>query len=144
MPSSVHQTLLLWAARRMHADSFVVAGFDADADQGGQWNGLQKPFLVKGLRPDAWGASQDGALLAFAEAKTAGDIRNPHTLVQLRTFGRLRMKGTGTVCPLYVAVPRCEAGKLDKILIEAGLGVARHIVRLHVPEALLGGYRRAA
>jgi len=128
----------------MHADRFVVAGFDAEAEQGGRWNGLPKPFLIAGRRPDAWGARQQGTLLAFAEAKTAGDICNPHTLLQLRTFGRVTMKGTRTPCPLYVAVPRCEAGKLDRILIEAGLGIARHVVRLHIPEALLGGYRRAA
>ncbi len=144
MPSSVHQTLLLWAVRRMCADYFAVAGFDSAADQGGCWNELPTPFLLRGHRPDAWGATTDGALLAFAEAKAGSDINNGHTLSQIQTFGRVRMKNHGARCPLYIAVPRCEASKLDQILIKAGLAAACHIVRLHVPEVLLGGRRHAA
>jgi hypothetical protein len=54
------------------------------------------------------------------------------------------MKGGGLLCPLYISVPRYEARKLDEILIKTGLIRARHVVRLHVPEILLGGIRRAA
>jgi hypothetical protein len=144
MPSGAHQTLLLWAVRRMCADGFIVAGFDDTATQGGAWNKLPAPFLLQGHRPDAWGARPDGMLLAFAEAKTASDINTTHTLAQLRTFGRVRMKGESAACPLYIAVPRCEVRKLDQILIKAGLAGARHIVRLPVPEILLGGTRHAA
>lgn len=144
MPSGKHQTLLLWAARRMCADGFVVAGFDHSAVQGGFWNELPTPFMLRGHRPDAWAARQDGALLAFAEAKTAADIDNGHTLAQLRTFGNVRMKRGGALCPLYIAVPRCEARKLDEVLIKTGLIGARHVVRLHVPEILLGDIRHAA
>jgi hypothetical protein len=128
----------------MCADGFVVAGFDDSAVQGGFWNELPTPFMLRGHRPDAWAVRRDNTLLAFAEAKTASDIDNGHTLVQLRTFGNVRMKGGGPLCPLYIAVPRCEACKLDEILIKTGLIRARHIVRLHVPEILLGGIRRAA
>jgi len=144
MPSGKHQTLLLWAARRMCADGFVVAGFDHSAVQGGFWNELPTPFMLRGHRPDAWAARQDGTLLAFAEAKTAADIDNGHTLAQVRTFGNVRMKGGGALCPLYIAVPRCEARKLDEVLIKTGLIGARHVVRLHVPEILLGDIRHAA
>lgn len=144
MPSARHQTLLLWAARRMCADGFIVAGFDDSAVQGGIWNQLPTPFMWRGYRPDAWAARPDGTLLAFAEAKTAADIDNRHTLSQLRTFGNVRMKGGGPLCPLYIAVPRCEAHKLAEVLIKTGLIGARHVVRLHVPEILLGGTSCAA
>jgi hypothetical protein len=128
----------------MCTDGFIVAGFDNRAVQGGFWNGLPTPFMLKGYRPDAWGARQDGALLAFAEAKTAEDIDNRHTIAQLRTFGNVRMKDRGLLCPLYIAIPHSEARKLDEVLITTGLIRARHVVRLHIPEILLGGIHRAA
>jgi hypothetical protein len=143
-PGFAHQTLLLWAARRMFADGFVVAGFDSTAAQGGFWNGLPQPFQLKGRRPDAWGARPDRALLAFAEAKTANDINTRHTVAQLRIFGAVRMKGGTTHCPLYIAVSRAEAARLDKVLIETRLLGVSHIVRLHVPEILLGEASHAA
>jgi hypothetical protein len=143
MPSVKHQALLLWAARRMCAEGFIVAGFDQNAIQGGFWDDLPSPFMLKGYRPDAWAARQDGTLLAFAEAKTAADIDNGHTVAQLRTFGNVKMKGGGLLCPLYIAVPRCEVRKLDEVLIKTGLIGARHVLRLHVPEILLGGISRA-
>ncbi len=143
-PSLAHQTLLLWAVRRMCADGFVVAGFDATATQGGFWNGLPPPFQLKGRRPDAWGARPDRTLLAFAEAKTANDINTRHTVAQICIFGTVRMKGGATHCPLYIAVPRTETAPLDQVLIEAGLLGSPHIVRLHVPEILLGEVRHAA
>jgi len=143
-PGLVHQTLLLWAARRMCADGFVVAGFDATAGQGGFWNGLPSPFQLKGRRPDAWGVRPDWTLLAFAEAKTANDINTRHTVAQLRIFGTVRMKDGAAHCPLYIAVSRTEAARLDKVLIETGLLGSPHIVRLHVPDILLGEVRHAA
>jgi hypothetical protein len=128
----------------MCADGFVIAGFDDSAVEGGFWNQLPTPFMLRGYRPDAWAARSDRTLLAFAEAKTAADIHNGHTLAQLRTFGNVRMKGGGPLCPLYIAVPRCESRKLDEVLIKTKLIGARHVMRLHVPEILLGGVRRAA
>lgn len=139
-----HQTLLLWAARRMHADGYVVAGFDGTAPQGGNWNLLRAPFKLGGYRPDAWGVTPDSALLAFAEAKTAADILNRHTLEQLRIFGAVKMKSGSNPCALYVAVPREQASKLDAALNAAGLLNAAHIIRMHVPEALLRDGRHAA
>jgi hypothetical protein len=139
-----HQTLLLWAARRMHADGYVVAGFDGTAPQGGNWNLLRAPFKLGGHRPDAWGMTPYGALLAFAEAKTAADILNRHTLEQLRIFGAVKMKTGSKPCALYVAVPREQAPKLDAALNAAGLLNAAHIIRMHVPEALLRDGRHAA
>jgi hypothetical protein len=139
-----HQALLLWAARRMQADGYVVAGFDGTAPQGGNWNLLHAPFKLGRHRPDAWGATPDGALVAFAEAKTAADILNRHTLEQLRIFGAVRMKTGSKLCALYVAVPREQAVKLDVALNRAGLLSAAHVIRMHVPEALLREGRHAA
>ena len=143
MAGTLHQTLLLWAARRMTADGFVVAGFDGAADRGGRFNGLPTPFVLRGRRPDAWGSGEDGSLMAFAEAKSAGDIVGNRTVDQLRTFGAVRMKN-GLSCPLYVAVPREAAPKLDWALRAAGLASTRNVIRLHVPEILLTEAGRAA
>jgi hypothetical protein len=136
MASTLHQTLLLWAARRMTADGFLVSGFDGTAERGGRFNALPMSFVLRGRRPDAWGADDNGSLIAFAEAKSAGDIATGRTLDQLRTFGTVRMK-SGLPCPLYVAVPREAAPKLDLALRAAGLASARYVIRLHVPEILL-------
>ncbi|QQN65274.1 hypothetical protein JIR23_05610 [Bradyrhizobium diazoefficiens] len=143
MAGSVHQSLLLWAARRMSADGFIVSGFDGSAERGGRFNGLPSPFLLRGRRPDAWGADDNGSLLAFAEAKSAGDIRSSRTLDQFRIFGAVRTM-RGVLCPLYVAVPRESAPALDWALRAAGLASARNVVRIHVPEILLKEGRRAA
>lgn len=143
MPSPAHQALLLWAARRMCVDGFDVTGFAEDADQGGAWNDLPTPFLLRGFRPDAWGIHRRQPILAFAEAKTSGDVLNEHTLNQLRTFGTIKTK-QGDHCPLYIAVPQSAARKLDAALIRARLVSARHVVRIRVPEVLLKGDRYAA
>jgi hypothetical protein len=143
MAGTLHQTLLLWAARRMMADGFLVAGFDGTAERGGWFNALPAPFVMRGRRPDAWGADGGTSLIAFAEAKSAGDILAGRTVDQLRTFGAIRMK-SGVKCPLYVAVPREAAPKLDAALRAAGLTSARNVIRIHVPEILLRETARAA
>jgi hypothetical protein len=134
---SIHQTLLLWIARRMQSDGFTVAGFDGVALQAGFWNTLPKPFLLRGRRPDAWGCSCDGLRLAFGEAKTARDILSHRTQDQFRIFGSVRMKASSNPCPLYVAAPREQASVLDEALKRAGMLGVPHLVRIHVPEALL-------
>jgi hypothetical protein len=127
----------------MQADGYVIAGFDGATRQGGHWNELPTPFMLRGRRPDAWAASPDRALIVFAEAKTANDILRRHTLEQLRVFGAVRMKASSAPCLLYVAVPREQASRLDSILNRAGLGNAKHVIRMHVPEAMLSGERNA-
>jgi hypothetical protein len=133
-----HQTLLLWAARRMVADGFFVAGFDGAAEGGGLFNYLPKPFILRGRRPDAWGATVDNSLVAFAEAKSATDILSDRTVSQFQTFGNVRMKHESSLCPLYIAVPREQAHLLDQALGAAQLLSAVNVIRLHVPEILLG------
>lgn len=121
----------------MSADGFVLGGFEAPARQAGVWNSLPTPFALKRVRPDAWGLRTQDSLLAFAEAKTAGDIDAKHTRAQLRVFGFTHLANDPRPCPLYVAVPRSCAGLLDHVLVDLGLACARHIVRLHIPDVLL-------
>jgi hypothetical protein len=121
----------------MAADGFVLGGFEAKAIQAGIWNALPPPFVLKGVRPDAWGLRTKDSLFAFAEAKAANDIDNKHTRSQLRVFGHTKMRSNAHQCPLYIAIPWSAAYVLDHVLIDLGLISARHIVRLHVPEVLL-------
>jgi hypothetical protein len=135
VPSAAHQTLLLWAARKMARDGFRLAGYDGASVQGGAWNALGAPPSLGGVRSDAWG--YDGVRVALAEAKTADDIDTRHTRLQLMAFARLRARATGAPCRLYIAVPRSAAAALDRVLAESGLAGAADIVRLHIPDILL-------
>lgn len=139
MPGLSHQWLLLWAARRMRTDGFVLGGFDGTAEQGGRWNTLPQTFIVGGKRPDAWGIRAVDGLLAFGEAKTAGDIDNGHTRAQLKIFGFTKMRLCGRRCPLFLASPQSSAGILDQVLAELDLLQADHIIRLPIPDILLEG-----
>ncbi len=134
MPSAEHQTLLAWAARKMAYDGFLVAGYEGSSEQGGFWNALGAPPTLAGARPDAWG--YHGERVAVAEAKTLADIDTRHTREQLKRFARLRT--VDGFCRLYVSIPRSAAPILDRVLADLGLISAPNIVRLHVPDVLLG------
>jgi hypothetical protein len=121
----------------MSADGFVLGGFEAPAKQTGIWNSFPVPFALKRVRPDAWGLRTQDSLLAFAEAKTAGDIDTKHTRAQLRVFGFTHLGNDPRPCPLYVAIPRSCSALLDRVLVDLGLIHARHVVRLHIPDVLL-------
>jgi len=137
VPSPAHQWLLVWVARRMEQDGFVVSGFDGRAPRGEEWSALPCPFLLRRVRADAWGQRSRDQLIAFGEAKTHHDVDTIHTRLQLDVLGKIRMKGSKTRCPLYIAVPRSAAYKLDRVLIDLGLIRAKNLVRLHIPEVLL-------
>lgn len=137
MPSSEHQWLLLWVARKMTHDGYFVRGLEGPAPQGGLWNHLGWPFAISGMRPDAWGISPLSGQLAIGEAKTAGDLGSSRTLMQLRLFGYSFQRNTQTHCPLYIAIPRSAAPRLDQALIRAGLAGRPHVMRLHIPDCLL-------
>jgi hypothetical protein len=136
MPSSVHQWLLLWLLRKMTADGFVVTACDGPLPQGGVWNRLPGSIGACGVRPDAWAIAPTSGAIAFAEAKTHGDIVNAHTRAQLRAVGRFVLC-SGSNSRLYVAVPRSAALMLDRVIHDAGLDGTRQLVRLHVPDCLL-------
>jgi hypothetical protein len=137
VPSAAHQTLLLWAARKMARDGFRVSGYDGRSEQGGVWNALPAPPTLGGVRPDAWGYDPTETRLAFAEAKTGPDIDTEHTRAQLRAFVRLRSAASAKVCRLYLATPRSATYAVDRVLADVGLAGARDVVRLHVPDVLL-------
>ena len=137
MPSFAHQSLLLWGARRMIADGFVLTGLDGHVEQAGLWGPVPAPFEIHGVRPDACGVRAPCGLIAFAEAKTHDDVDNSHTRAQLRVLGHARMRDGKTRCPLYIAVPRSAAYALDRVLVDVGLIGSSHVRRLHVPSVLL-------
>lgn len=137
MPSNSHQSLLLWIARKMAADGFLVAGCEGSLPRGGMLNALPPPPELAGVRPDACGVAPSTGEFAFGEAKTFQDIDTPHTRKQLRVFGRLMQTDGKTACRLYVAVPRSASDVLDRVLGQVGLLGARHVVRLHIPDCFV-------
>ena len=141
MPSTSHQTLLLWTVRKMIADGFLVVACDGSMPEGGPWNSLPSPFEFADSRPDALAIAPKTGELAFGEAKTWKDINTPHTRRQLRVFGRLIDRHQGTACRLYIAVPRSTAPALDRVLRDVGLLGARHLVRLHIPDCFIAEER---
>jgi hypothetical protein len=132
-----HQSLLLWAARKMSADGFLLGGFEAPVPQGGIWNTLPLPFQLEGVRPDGRGVDLDKFLFAFAEAKSLGDIDTKHTRDQLKRFGFVAMRNRSQRCPLYVAVPRSGECRLDRVLKDVDLLGAEHVRRIELPDILL-------
>ncbi|HEY1938770.1 MAG TPA: hypothetical protein VGJ33_12610 [Candidatus Angelobacter sp.] len=141
MPSSSHQSLLLWIARKMTTDGFLVTACDGSIPQGGHWNALPQPPEFAGVRPDLCGIAPTTGKFAFGEAKTLQDIDTPHTQKQLRVFGSLIHRDGRTACRLYVAVPRSAAGVLDRVLGQVGLLGACHVVRLHIPDCFVTEHR---
>jgi hypothetical protein len=137
MPSTAHQTLLLWIARKMVSDGFRLTGYDGPTPYGGAWNLLPPPFEIAGVRCDACGLASDTWEIGVGEAKTSDDLASEHTKRQLRVFGHLVHKESGAPCRLYIAVPRSAVYALDHALIKTNLIGARHIIRLHIPDAML-------
>ena len=144
MPSLAHQHLLLWVARRMTREGFVVTGFEGPAPYAGVWNRLPLPFSIAGVRCDASGILPETGEIALGEAKTTDDLDTEHTHRQLRVFGRLVDKRSGALCRLYIAVPRSAVYALDRALIATGLIGARHVIRLHIPDVMLEESTHAA
>lgn len=137
MPSTVHQWLVLWAARKMSADGFVIGGYEGPTPQGGVWNALPITFEIRAVRPDVWGVNPESGQLAVGEAKTLDDVLSSHTREQLRVFMNLRERASRRRCKLYLAVPHSAAGALDRALIRAGCTEVEHVVRIHIPDCLL-------
>ena len=90
MPSSAHQWLVLWVARKMAADGYTIAGYDGPTAQGGLWNRLPIPFEIASVSPDVFGICKQSARIVVGEAKTAEDVFTQHTVQQLRILGHLR------------------------------------------------------
>jgi hypothetical protein len=132
-----HQWLLLWIARKMTADGFILGGYEGPTPQGGIWNVLPVPFEIASVRPDAWGIVASTGEIAVGEAKTADDLASAHTQRQLRVFGRLLQLERSAICRLYLAVPRSAAYLLDRALVKAEIIGEKNIIRMHVPDCLV-------
>jgi hypothetical protein len=141
MPSLQHQWLLLWIARKMTFDGYLVGGYDGVSPHGGLWNRLPRPFEIARVRPDVWAISAGGQL-ALGEAKTAADVDTRHTRAQLLVLNGVRRRQTGQRCRIYFAAPRSAAARVDRVLIDVGLLRARHLVRIDVPDCLLEEHDR--
>jgi hypothetical protein len=137
MPTREHQWLVLWAARKMTQDGFDVLGVDGRIPRESARTGLPPPPHVGGVRPDLWGYNSATEQLAFGEAKTEGDIEREHTLSQLRTLARTRLRGSAGRPRLYLAVPHSALARLDRVLAKAGLSGLVDVVRLPIPDILL-------
>ena len=137
MPSSVHQWLLLWIARRMIADGYSIGGYDGVSPQAGPLNKLPTPFVLGGHRPDIWGEDRDSGLIALGEAKTLVGLGATYVRRQLSVFCSARDRRTGRLCPVYLGVPESAARLLDTLLTELRLSNALHVRRLFIPDCLL-------
>ena len=135
MPSTTHQTLLLWAIRKMTADGYAIIAKDGDVP--GIAAPLPAPPVLQKVRPDACGLDPTTGRFALGEAKTAADIATPHTRHQLETFANTIHKSDGAKCRLYLAVPRSASTTLDRVLGTVGLLGAPQVVRLHIPDCLI-------
>jgi hypothetical protein len=138
MPASnAHQELVLWVARKMTVDGFLVLGCDGSSPQDGLWGSLPWPFEMRNRRPDLCGLAPESGAIAIGEAKTWNDIDTAHTRSQLQVFGRVKIRSTESPCRLYLAVPRSAACTLDRVLGDLGLLGARHVSRLHIPDCFI-------
>jgi len=135
--SSAHQELVLWIARKMTADGFLVLGSDGSSPRDGLWGALPWPFELKNRRPDLCGIAPEIGEIAIGEAKTWDDIDTAHTRSQLQVFGRVHNRGKENRCRLYIAVPRSASCTLDHVLVDVGLLGARHVSRLHIPDCFI-------
>lgn len=135
--SSAHQELVLWIARKMTADGFLVLGSDGSCPRDGLWGALPWPFELKNRRPDLCGMAPETGEIAIGEAKTWDDIDTAHTRSQLQAFGGVQNRGKENRCRLYIAVPRSASCTLDRVLADVGLLGARHVSRLHIPDCFI-------
>ena len=135
MPSTVHQSLVTWAIRKMQVDGYVPFAYDGELSQFDCLRRLLNSPTLFGLRPDAIGYSYRDNAFAFAEAKTAADLISMHTKFQLRRYRALLAATSGT--RLYFAIPRSAALTLDHVLRDAGLDTVGSVMRLHIPDCFV-------
>ena len=138
-PSTTHQSLVLWAVRKMQADGYVPIACDGKVTQLDCERKLHAPPTFASFRPDACGVSPTTGAFAFGEAKTPQDIDTVHTRRQLCVFSSISEKKSGEACRLYLAIPRSGAHVLDRVLAELGLIGAANIKSVYIPDCFLEG-----
>lgn len=142
-PSTAHQTLVMWAVRKMQADGFVPVACDGIVPQFDCQRLLHYPPNLRGLRPDAIAFSPQLSKFAFAEAKTEDDLGSEHTKLQLRRYAALiGENGLQTSC-VYISIPRSASMALDRLLRDVGLLTAKQIRRLNIPDCLIADWSAA-
>ena len=105
MPSSVHQWLVVWLARRLTRDGFQLLGSDAGEYRkyiGGA--GVAGWGLVA-VRPDLLAIHKESRILGLGEAKTVADLNNDHTRQQLATMLTMG-DGSGRPAKVFLTFPR--------------------------------------
>jgi hypothetical protein len=137
MASREHQWLVLWVARKMLQDGYVVVGLEGRIPRGEGMKRLPAPPVVAGVRPDVWGYDPETGDVAVGEAKSLDDVDTAHTLAQLKVYALTRSRPTRAPCRIYLAVPQSATARLDRVLGRAGLGGAREVVRLRIPDCFL-------
>lgn len=135
--STAHQTLVMWAIRKMQADGFVPIAYDGNLPQFDCERRLHYPPNLGGLRPDAIAFSPVIGSFAFGEAKTEDDLDSDHTRNQFRRYATITSDCDFSRNAIYVAIPRSAAMALDRLLRDVGLIAARHVRRLHIPDCLI-------
>lgn len=136
-PSATHQTLLMWAVRKMQADGFVPMACDGRVPQFDCERRLPYPPTLHGLRPDAVAYSSLLSSFAFAEAKTEEDLNSEHTKRQFHRYAALLANCAVRPECLYISSPRSAATALDRLLKDVGLIAANRVRRLHIPDCLI-------
>jgi hypothetical protein len=136
-PSTIHQTLVMWALRKMQADGFMPVAYDGALPQFDCQRRLQYPPIISGVRPDAFAFSPTNGVFAFGEAKTICDIESTHTKQQLLSYARMTGRTRGDRARLYLVVPRSASKALDRVLAEVGLIAAKQVRRMHVPDCFV-------
>lgn len=126
-----HQWMVLWTARLMERDGFVVSGFHGPVPQGGARNRLPLPVSIYGHRPDIYATR--GSQKAIGEAKTPQDINSPHSLAQYGSYRVALERGYF----VYLVCPQSSAMTMDRAMMTAGLTCHPRLVRMHLPDAML-------
>lgn len=135
MPSGAHEWLVVWLCRRMTADGFKVLFSDKMARKCSA-SALPVAPIIGPIRPDALAIAPASRAIAMGEAKTGGDLANPHTLLQLRTMLGFR-DPQGCPAEVYLAFPCSARAIASRTILTLGLHNALRIRTVSIPDVLL-------
>jgi len=138
MPSAVHQWLVVWLSRRILRDGYSVLGADAGAFASRLLPRPAPSIAIGPIRPDVIGIVKRKRLLAVGEAKSANDLANDHTLVQLAAMLCMR-DAHGRLARVYLAFPSSSLATAARMLLSLGLENALRVTLVPIPDVLLEG-----
>src|SRR5262245_39472923 len=105
MPSTAHGWLVVWLARRLSRDGFMLVGADAGAAKKFLPDNPSMSPTLRAFRPDLIAIHRRSRVIALGEAKTANDLNKAHTCGQLASMLAARDR-RGRMLRVYLAVPR--------------------------------------